>query len=84
MRSRIVKIGNSRGIRLPKPMLDQTGISGDVELAVDGNRIVICGVSEPRAGWGKAFQSMTASGDDAVIDGADGISNDWDSSEWQW
>ena len=84
MRSRIVKIGNSQGIRLPKPLLDQTGIIEDVELEVDKNRIVIRPLTNARAGWDAAFKAMADAGDDAMIDDADAISNSWDETEWEW
>jgi len=50
MRARIVKIGNSQGIRIPKPLLEQTGIMDDVELEVEQNQIIIRPVSNPRHG----------------------------------
>jgi len=84
MRARIVKIGNSQGIRIPKPLLEQTGIMDDVELDVDKNQIIIRPVSNPRAGWDDAFQAMADRGNDAIIDEVDNISHSWDDDEWQW
>ena len=84
MRARIVKIGNSQGIRIPKPLLEQTGIMEDVELEVDQNQIVIRPVSNVREGWDDAFKSMADSGDDMIIDKAENISHSWDDDEWQW
>ena len=84
MRARIVKIGNSQGIRIPKPLLEQTGITDDVELEVDQNQIILRPVQDPRAGWDGAFEAMAEAGDDAMIDDADGISHAWDDEEWQW
>ncbi len=84
MRARIVKIGNSQGIRIPKPLLEQTGILEDVELDVDKNQIIIRPVSNPRDGWDDAFRVMAKLGDDAVIDQFDNISHSWDDDEWQW
>ncbi len=84
MRARIVKIGNSQGIRLPKPLLDQTGISGDVDLEVEKDRIIIRPVSDPRAGWEEAFRAMSEAGDDEMIAAAGGISHSWDEEEWEW
>ncbi len=84
MRARIVKIGNSQGIRIPKPLLEQTGIMEDVELDVDKNQIIIRPVSNPRNGWDDAFKAMTDRGDDTIIDEAENISHSWDDDEWQW
>lgn len=84
MRARIVRIGNSKGVRLPKPLLKQTGISDDVELEVGDGQIVIRAVSHPRRGWDDAFGAMHEAGDDTIIDDSDNISHSWDESEWEW
>lgn len=84
MRAHLVKIGNSQGIRIPKPLLDQTGITDDVELEVDKNKIIISPLSDPRSGWDNAFKVMVQNGGDALIDGNDNISNSWDEKEWLW
>ena len=84
MRARVIKIGNSQGIRIPKTLLDQTGILGDVELEVEKNQIIIRPISDPRRDWDNAFKTMAAKGDDALIDGDENISHSWDDEEWQW
>jgi len=84
MRARVVKIGNSQGIRIPKPILEQTGIIEDVELEVEKNQIIIRSISDPRAGWDLAFKAMAENGDDVLIHGTEKISNSWDEEEWQW
>ena len=84
MRVHIVKIGNSQGIRIPKPLLDQTGIKDDVELEVDKTHIIIRPISSPRSGWDNAFKTMAQNGDDSLINGNDNISHSWDDEEWQW
>jgi antitoxin MazE len=83
MRARVIKIGNSQGLRIPKPILDQTGITDDVEIEVEKNQIIIRPVKNVREGWGKAFKTMGENGDDEpLID--DNISHSWDDEEWQW
>jgi len=84
MRARVVKIGNSQGIRIPKPLLEQTGIVDDVELAVEKNQIIIRPISDPRMGWDNAFKAMAKSGQDKLINGNENISHSWDEEEWQW
>lgn len=84
MRARVVKIGNSQGIRIPKPLLDQTGIMDDVELEVEKNQIIIRPITNPRSGWDNAFKTMAKNGDDTLIDENDTISHSWDDEEWQW
>ena len=51
MKSRIVQIGNSRGVRLPKVLLEQAQLADEVELDAEPGRIVIRRGSRPRAGW---------------------------------
>lgn len=84
MRARVVRIGNSQGIRIPKPLLQQIGVGDDVDLQVQDNQIVIRPPSNPRAGWDRAFESMAESGDDALAIADEGLSHSWDEDEWQW
>jgi antitoxin MazE len=84
MKTRIVPIGNSQGIRIPKPLLEQTGLSGEVEISAEGNALVIRPTKKPRTGWAAAFQKMAQRGDDTLLDEvAPGLS-DWDKDEWEW
>lgn len=84
MRARVVKIGNSQGIRIPKPLLEQTGIMDDVELEVEKSQIIIHPISNPRASWDNVFKAMAEKGDDTLINGEENISHSWDEEEWQW
>jgi antitoxin MazE len=85
MRARIVKIGNSQGIRIPKPILEQIGAGEDVELAVEDRQIVIRPSANPREGWDEAFKRMAESGDDSLLIGGDEpIGHSWDDEEWRW
>lgn len=84
MRARVVRIGNSQGIRIPKPLLEQIGIMDDVELEVENNQIIIRPVSNPREGWDDAFRSMAEEGDDSLVMGEESINHSWDEEEWKW
>ncbi len=84
MRARIIKIGNSQGIRIPKVLLEQTKLSEEVELEVQDEQIVIRSASHPRQGWEEAFRAMTKHGDDKLIDRDLTGQSQWDKSEWQW
>jgi antitoxin MazE len=84
MKTRIVRIGNSRGIRIPKPLLEQTGLRGEVEITARDNSLVIRPASKPRAGWAEAFQEMARRGDDALLDEASPTLSSWDEDEWEW
>ena len=84
MKARIVRIGNSRGTRIPKPLIEQTGLSDEVTIEAEGNRLVICAARRPRAGWAEAFQAMAAAGDDRLLH-ADALrASEWDEREWRW
>ena len=84
MRARIIKIGNSQGIRIPKPLLQQVGIGEDVELAIEDKRIIILPVSKPRENWDAAFKQMAANGDDALLIDDQELIHSWDEEEWEW
>ena len=84
MRTKIVRIGNSQGVRLPKALLEQSGLGEEVELEVAGDQIVIRPLRQPRDGWGDAFSRMAAAGDDALLDGdLQGLTS-FDEDEWSW
>lgn len=83
MKTRIVKIGNSQGVRIPKLFLEQTSLGEEVELEVQGNQIIIRSSTFPRQGWEEAFREMAANGDDRLLDGEVQASR-WDAEEWQW
>ena len=84
LKTKLIKIGNSRGIRLPKAFIDQLGLSDRVELKVQGNRIVISGAVDPRAGWEEAAREMAERGDDALVDGPLPALTSFDHEEWEW
>jgi antitoxin MazE len=84
MHARLIKIGNSQGVRIPKPLLEQTGLKDEVDIEVEGNRLVICARSHPRADWDDAFQAMARQGDDALLDGDELPPTRWDEGEWEW
>ena len=84
MKTRIVRIGNSRGIRIPKPLLDQTGLQGEVEIARRTALLIIRAARKPREGWDAAFREMARRGDGALIDDAPPSLSGWDKDEWEW
>lgn len=84
MRARIIKIGNSKGVRIPKPILAQTGIKDDVEIEINKNQIIIRPVSDLRNGWDAAFRTMAENGDDKLLIENENVSHSWDEEEWQW
>lgn len=81
-RTRIVRIGNSRGVRLPKPLLDQAQLSDEVELSAEPGRIVVRAARGPRHGWEEAAEAMRASHDDGLLD--EPTPTTFDHEEWTW
>ena len=84
MKVNIVKIGNSQGIRIPKPLLEQTGLSGKVELVVKDGTLVIQHVHAVRANWEEAFADMASLGDDRLMEGDALLPTAFDDEEWEW
>ena len=81
-RTRIVRIGNSQGVRLPKALLAASGLSGEVEIEATGGQVVIRAARHPRDGWEEAAREMHANGDDKLLD--EGFASEWDQTEWEW
>ena len=81
MKATIIPIGNSRGIRIPKSILEQCRIKDSVELEVDGDRIVIKPLKKrPRVGWTEKFERMHELNEDALV-----IGESIDAGEdWEW
>ena len=82
MKTTIIQIGNSRGIRIPKAVLEQCGLQEEVEMEIHNREIVIRSLDAPRKGWGKKFEAMAAKGDDTFSE--PGIQSEWDEEEWEW
>ena len=84
MKISLVRIGNSRGLRLPKPVIEQCGFGSEVEMAVRGKDLVIHAANRPRQQWAAAFQEMAARGDDRLPDRLPMKQTNWDKREWEW
>ena len=82
--TQIVKIGNSQGIRIPTPLLEQVGLSGTVQLEVEAGCLVLRPIRTPRQGWEEQYQRMAENGDDALLDGDISSMTKWDETEWEW
>jgi antitoxin MazE len=81
-KTRIVRIGNSQGIRLPKPLLDQAQLPEEVELYAEPGRIVVRAARGPRDGWAEAAKAMRARNEDRLLDEATATA--FDVGEWTW
>lgn len=76
----VVKIGNSRGIRLSKTLLEKYNIRDTVDVIMEKGHIIIKPLSKPRKGWDKAFMKMNANGDDKLL--VNDIFEDENLEEW--
>lgn len=81
-KARIVRIGNSRGLRIQKRLLEQARLTEEVQLELRNDEIVIRSVRGTRAGWDAEFQAMAAAGEDCLLDPETPTA--WDREEWEW
>lgn len=83
MKVELVRIGNSRGIRIPKPLIEQCGFGDTVELYVEQNHLIIEPDRRPRQDWEEAFAEAGSSAGDPLLFEAL-VLNDFDVEEWTW
>lgn len=82
MRASVIRIGNSRGLRLPKPLLDQCGIDQHVDLAVEDGRLIVTPLRRPREGWADAARQAAARDEHRLLDPETPTA--FDQTEWEW
>jgi antitoxin MazE len=82
MKTQIIQIGNSQGIRIPKVLLEDSRITGEVDLELHAEGILIRNAQRPRAGWDEAFKAMAENEEDELPD--DKTSTEFEKKEWQW
>ena len=82
IRARIVRIGNSRGIRIPKVWLEQLQLGEEVELSIQQDKLLVRRARVTREGWREAFRRMAQQQDDRLVDRA--VVTQWDQEEWEW
>jgi antitoxin MazE len=83
VKTTLIRIGNSQGVRIPKSVIEQCGLEREVEMSVRGDTILIAPARPPRAGWDDAFKRMRKAGDDALATD-DALPNAFDREEWSW
>jgi antitoxin MazE len=82
MRTRLISIGNSKGVRLPKPLILQAGLTDEVELQVQDGAIVITRAVRRRAGWAEAAQELHRREEDRLMEPLPPTA--FDEKEWEW
>lgn len=80
MEAAIIKIGNSKGLRLSKTILEKYNIKDKVEIILEKGQIILKPIEEPRKNWESAFKKMNTEGDDALL--IEGVFNDDNFEEW--
>jgi antitoxin MazE len=82
MLATIRRLGNSQGILIPKPLLQQLGLEDEAEMRVEGDALVLRRPkAAPRSGWTEASRKLAAAGDDALV--LPGFANEAD-AELRW
>ena len=83
MRAKLIRIGNSRGMRLPKPILEASGITDEVDLTVEDGRVVLLRPPKhPREGWAAAIEAI--GGDEEDWSDWDNASGETLEEDWTW
>jgi len=82
MKTRLVRIGNSRGVRLPKTIIAQAGLTDEVELGVRDGAVVIARATSARSGWADAARQMRQRDEGRLLDPP--TATRFDEKEWQW
>jgi antitoxin MazE len=82
VKTQLIAIGNSRGVRIPKPLLDQANLGTEIEIVVRAEGLMLRSATRPRAGWEEQFRAMAERGDDRLLDEA--APTTWDATEWEW
>ena len=82
MKTQIIQIGNSQGVRIPKVLLADSGITSEVDLELHPDGILIRNAQMPRAGWDKAFKTMAENDEDELA--GSGAATEFEKREWQW
>ena len=81
MKAQIIQIGNSQGIRIPKAVLEETGLAGEVEIVVVPEGLLIRNLKKPRGDWDAVFRSLADADDDQSLTEAP---TGFTKKEWQW
>ena len=84
VKTRLIRIGNSQGIRIPQPLIKQAGLDSEVEIEAQSGQLVIRPARSPREGWAAAFEAMAEAGDDRLLDAEPLTLTQWEANEWEW
>ncbi len=85
MKTKVIKIGNSKGVRIPRHILEQSGLKNEVEIEVKDKKLILKPTTKARENWNAAFQEMAKNRGDILLD-KESLENlnSWDKEEWEW
>ena len=83
MKIKLISIGNSKGIRIPRSVIEQCGFDGEIEMRVGNGMVELTRACETREDWDVAFEAMAEAGNDTLLF-PDDMAHDWDEAEWAW
>ena len=84
MKTNLIQIGNSKGIRIPKSLIEQYQLSGVIELIPSKSGLLITSSSKSRSGWEDLFKNSEARQKDSDSSAWQSVSNKFDNEEWSW
>lgn len=85
MKTKIIRIGNSQGVRIPKPLIEESGLNEEIEMILGDNEIILRPAKTIRKGWEASFEQTAEQGDDGLLDQEEIKSpSEWDEAEWTW
>ena len=85
MKTKIIRIGNSQGVRIPKPLIEESGITDEIEMILRDNEIVLRSAETTRKNWEASFEKMAEQDDDTLLDQKEiEEPSEWDEAEWTW
>ena len=82
MKTKIIQIGNSQGIRIPKTIIEQCGFDNSVDMEVIDGSLILTPIKKVREGWEESFREMAANGDDKLL--IDDAISTIEDENWEW
>lgn len=85
MKTKLIRIGNSQGVRIPKPIIEEIGLSEEIEMILKDNQIILRSFEETRKDWDHSFEKIAKEHDDRLLDQKEiEQPSQWDETEWTW
>jgi antitoxin MazE len=84
MKAKVVQIGNSKGIRIPKSVLDQCDFDEEVRIEVRNKKLIVYSEKKPRKNWNADFKKKAVVTKDESLEEFAKIKSSWDNKEWKW